>query len=118
MAGLIQLSFPVEALLLSLLKLVACNQLKSNSSGSPPNTVIDVLTILPPNNKWSLMAQTEVVEASHNPLFLKTVGLGDTSTPLQTRVKLLVYDVKELETGIVCTVPYCTIPYCTAKPHP
>lgn len=80
--------------------LSACNQLNS-SNGTAPNTVVDVLALVPPNNTWHLIAQTEIVEKSQNPLFLKTIGLGDNTTPLQTRIKLLIYDVKELETGIV-----------------
>lgn len=79
---------------------LACSQLKA-LNGIGPNTVIDVLSQLPTNHKWNMIGQTEIVENSQNPLFLKTVGVGYSSTPLQTRVKLLIYDVKELEAGIV-----------------
>ena len=64
--------------------------------------MVDVLTLIPPNHGWQKISQTEIVEKSQNPLFMKTIGLGDASTPVKTRIRLIVYDVKELVSGTVC----------------
>ena len=51
-------------------------------------------TLLKCYNDFS--GQTEIVENSSNPLFMKTIGLGNQGTPPKTKIKLCVYDVREL----------------------
>ena len=60
----------------------------------PHNTRDATFTLLNCYNYFS--GQTEIVENSSNPLFMKTIGLGNQGTPPKTKIKLCVYDVREL----------------------
>lgn len=54
-----------------------------------------------------LVGQTEIVENSSNPLFMKTIGLGNQGTPPRTKIKLCVYDVRELVSRTVSQTRCC-----------
>ncbi|XP_041359841.1 inositol polyphosphate-4-phosphatase type I A-like isoform X1 [Gigantopelta aegis] len=76
---------------------LSCNDLPTDSNGQPPNTLIILHTITPPDQQlWIHHNHTEIVEKSCNPQFLKTVGFGNKdSVDTATRVKLTVYHVVE-----------------------
>ncbi|XP_067948430.1 inositol polyphosphate-4-phosphatase type I A-like [Watersipora subatra] len=74
---------------------LSCSQLRSTADGTC-NTMIDILSLVPSFHEWRLIGQTEIVEQSHNPLFMKTIGLADQYTNPKARIRLVVYDVREL----------------------
>ncbi|XP_077518421.1 inositol polyphosphate-4-phosphatase type I A-like isoform X2 [Amblyomma americanum] len=78
---------------------LACDNLRCDADGQPPNPVVVVLTGRPRHGLWSKFAQTEVVERSSNPCFLTTVGFLKKQACATTEVKLCVYDVRERVTS-------------------
>nr|XP_022326682.1 type II inositol 3,4-bisphosphate 4-phosphatase-like isoform X3 [Crassostrea virginica] len=79
---------------------LSCNDLPNDSSGQAPNPFIVLSTIVPPQQTWIQHSNTEVVEGSNDPQFLKTIGFGDKDgVDLNMRVKIMVYHVKERLTG-------------------
>ncbi|XP_050415384.1 inositol polyphosphate-4-phosphatase type I A isoform X1 [Patella vulgata] len=80
---------------------LSCLDLKCDSSGQPPNPLIVIHTLEPPDQLlWSHHNHTEIVEKTCNPQFLKTIGFGDgENVNLITRVKVTIYHVVERMTG-------------------
>lgn len=79
---------------------LSCNDLHNDISGQAPNPFIVLSTIVPPQQTWIQHSNTEVVEGSNDPQFLKTIGFGDKDgVDLNMRVKITVYHVKERLTG-------------------
>ena len=77
--------------------------------------MIDILSLIPPVTDWHLIGQTEIVELSHNPLFMKTIGLGDYLTPPKARIKLVVYDVREMVSRTVSPVMLVTVLFTSVR---
>lgn len=78
---------------------LACDNLKCDADGQPPNPMVVVMTGRPAQGLWSKFSQTEVVERCSNPCFLSTVGFLKKQACTTTEVKLCVYDVRERVTS-------------------
>ncbi|XP_048772482.2 inositol polyphosphate-4-phosphatase type I A-like isoform X2 [Ostrea edulis] len=79
---------------------LSCKDLPNDINGQAPNPFIVLSTIVPPQQTWIQHSNTEVVEASNDPQFLKTIGFGDKEgVDINMRVKIMVYHVKERLTG-------------------
>lgn len=80
---------------------IACSNLPNDSSDMPPNVLVVLHTMLPPQQQtWLHHNHTEIVEKSSNPQFLKTIGFGDKyGIDTSTRVRVTVHHVVERMTG-------------------
>ncbi|RUS89174.1 hypothetical protein EGW08_003053 [Elysia chlorotica] len=80
---------------------LACSNLPNDSSDLPPNVLVVLHTMLPPQQQtWLHHNHTEIVEKSSSPQFLKTIGFGDKyGIDTSTRVRITVHHVVERMTG-------------------
>ncbi|GFR63215.1 type I inositol 3,4-bisphosphate 4-phosphatase [Elysia marginata] len=80
---------------------LACSNLPNDSSDMPPNVLVVLHTMLPPQQQtWLHHNHTEIVEKSSSPQFLKTIGFGDKyGIDTSTRVRVTVHHVVERMTG-------------------
>lgn len=78
---------------------LACDNLRCDADGQPPNPVITVMTGRALQALWSKFAQTEVIQRCSNPCFLTTVGFLKHQVNPKVRIKLCVYDVREQVTS-------------------
>nr|KAG5706290.1 hypothetical protein BaRGS_026072 [Batillaria attramentaria] len=80
---------------------LSCNDLPNDSQGNMPNSLVLVHIIVPQQQQlWVHHNHTEIAEKNNNPVFLKTIGFGDSEgVDTSTRVRLTVYNVKERMTG-------------------
>ncbi|XP_064481343.1 inositol polyphosphate-4-phosphatase type I A-like [Ornithodoros turicata] len=78
---------------------LACDNLRCDADGQPPNPVIVVMVGRALQALWSKFAQTEVVQRCSNPCFLTTVGFLKHQVSPKVRIKLCVYDVREQVTA-------------------
>ncbi|CAG5134316.1 unnamed protein product [Candidula unifasciata] len=85
---------------------IACCSLPNDSSDVPPNALVVVHTMLPPQQQiWMHHNHTEIVEKSNNPQFLKTIGFGDKfGIDTATKVRLTVHHVVERMTGTMTQI--------------
>ncbi|KAK3774656.1 hypothetical protein RRG08_035084 [Elysia crispata] len=80
---------------------LACSNLPNDSSDMPPNVLVVLHTMLPPQQQtWLHHNHTEIVEKNSSPQFLKTIGFGDKyGIDTSTRVRITVHHVVERMTG-------------------
>ncbi|XP_040071396.1 inositol polyphosphate-4-phosphatase type I A [Ixodes scapularis] len=74
---------------------LACDNLRCDADGQPPNPLVVVMTGRPAQGLWTKFSQTEIVERCSNPCFLTTVGFLKKQACATTEVKLCIYDVRE-----------------------
>uniref|UniRef100_A0A2C9LDT4 PH domain-containing protein n=1 Tax=Biomphalaria glabrata TaxID=6526 RepID=A0A2C9LDT4_BIOGL len=89
---------------------LACSGLPNDTSDVPPNALVVVHTMLPPQQQiWMHHNHTEIIEKDNNPHFLKTIGFGDKfGIDTSTRVRLTVHNVVERMTGTMSPVGQTT----------
>ncbi|XP_059146391.1 inositol polyphosphate-4-phosphatase type I A-like isoform X2 [Physella acuta] len=80
---------------------ISCANLKNDNTDVPPNALVIVHTMLPPQQQvWMHHNHSEIVEKNNNPQFLKTIGFGDKyGIDTSTRVRITVHHVVERMTG-------------------
>lgn len=88
---------------------VSCEQLPVDASGRPPDTFVAIHYATPQKQHWFPLAHTEVIERCTAPTFLTTAALY-TDLPSGTRIKLVVYSVRERMTGTMAQLGTATLP--------
>ncbi|KAH9509933.1 hypothetical protein Btru_044656, partial [Bulinus truncatus] len=85
---------------------LACSKLPNDSSDVPPNALVVIHTMVPPQQQiWMHHNHTEIIEKSNSPHFLKTIGFGDKfGIDTSTRVRLTVHNVMERMTGTMSQI--------------
>ncbi|XP_065059300.1 inositol polyphosphate-4-phosphatase type I A-like isoform X2 [Rhopilema esculentum] len=79
---------------------IACTNLSLLQDSLKPVLVVKVLTKISPGHTWSNYSETEFCEEFREPFFLKTM-VFDQTFPSSTRLKFVLYDVRNRLKGVV-----------------
>lgn len=84
---------------------LACDNLICDGDGTPPNPMLIILLMTPPDTQWQQYMRTEILERCSNPCFLTTVGMRtNDNINSTTRVKISAHDVRERLTSTMTLI--------------